>query len=137
MISAACASVCWLVVRSNRATRLARLAADQNFDGRIVAGLLRLRPDLDVLRIRDVGLATAPDPTVLEWAAREGRVLLTHDRATLPGFAYERVARGEPMSGVIAVGDQYPIGRAVDELLLVLECTFDDEWAGRVFFVPL
>ena len=116
---------------------MARLAADQNFDGRIVAGLLRLRPDLDVLRIRDVGLATAPDPTVLEWAAREGRVVLTHDRATLLGFAYERVARGEPMSGVIAVGGQSPIGRAIEDLLLLLECTPDEQWAGRVFFVPL
>jgi hypothetical protein len=41
------------------------------------------------------------------------------------------------MSGVIAVGEQYPIGRSIDELLLLLECTFDDEWAGQVFFVPL
>lgn len=116
---------------------MARLAADHNFDGRIVAGLLRRKPDLALVRIRDVGLATAPDPIVLEWAASEDRVLLTHDRATLLGFAYERVARGEPMSGVVAVGEQYPIGRAINELLLLLECTFDHEWAGQVFFVPL
>ncbi len=113
------------------------MAADHNFDGRIVAGLLRRKPDLDIVRIRDVGLATAPDPVVLAWAASKGRVLVTHDRATLPGFAYERVAHGEPMSGVIAVSEQYSIGRAVEDLLLLLECTLDDEWAGRVFFVPL
>ncbi|HWQ14971.1 MAG TPA: DUF5615 family PIN-like protein [Roseiflexaceae bacterium] len=53
-------------------------------------------------------MAAAPDPTVLEWAASEDRVLLTHDRATLVGFAYERAGRGEPMSGVIAVGGQCP-----------------------------
>jgi len=116
---------------------VARLAADHNFDARIIAGLLRREPDLDIVRIRDAGLAMAPDPDVLEWAASEGRVLLTHDRATLVGFAYERVSHGEPMSGVIAISARCPIGRAVDELLLLLECTSDDEWTRRVFFVPL
>jgi len=53
------------------------------------------------------------------------------------GLAYERAARGEPMSGVIAVGEQCAIGRAIDDLLLLLECTLDDEWAGHVFFVPM
>jgi predicted nuclease of predicted toxin-antitoxin system len=114
-----------------------RLAADHNFDARIVTGLLRRQPDLDILHIRDAGLATAPDPDVLEWAARERLVLLTHDRATLVGFAYERVVRGEPLGGVIVVSTQYAIGRAIDDLLLLLECMVDDEWAGRVFFIPL
>ena len=116
---------------------MARLAVDHNFDARIVVGLVRRKPDLQLVLVRDAGLATAPDPVVLEWAATEDRVLLTHDRATLVGFAYQRVVRGEPMSGVIAVDAQCPIGRAVDDLLLLLECTPDDEWAERVFFVPL
>jgi len=116
---------------------VARLAAVHNFDARIVAGLLHRMPDLDITHIRDVGLAEAPDRIVLEWAAREDRVLLTHDRATLVGFAYERVVRGELMSGVIAVAGQCQIGQAVEELLLLLECTADDEWVGRVCFVPM
>jgi hypothetical protein len=116
---------------------VARLAVDQNFDARIVAGLRRREPDIGIVLIRDAGLAAAPDPLVLEWAAREGLVLLTHDRATLVGVAYDRVMHGEPMSGVIAVSAQFPIGRTVDDLLLLLECTLDDEWAGQVFFVPI
>ena len=40
------------------------------------------------------------------------------------------------MSGVIAVSSRYPIGRAVEDILLLLECTFDEEWTDRVFFVP-
>ena len=64
-------------------------------------------------------------------------MLLTHDRATLLAFVYERVTRGEPMSGVIAVNDQSSIGRVIDDLLLLVECTPDGAWAGQVFFVPL
>lgn len=42
----------------------------------------------------EAGLSGADDPTVLAWAAVEGRVLLTHDLATMTDFAYERVAEG-------------------------------------------
>ncbi len=56
-----------------------RLAVDENFNNDIVRGLLRRKPELDIVRIQDVGLSGADDPTVLEWAARENRVLLTHD----------------------------------------------------------
>ena len=65
---------------------VASLAVDHNFDARIVAGLRRRQPDLDIALIHHAGLAAAPDPVVLEWAAREGLILLTHDRATLVGF---------------------------------------------------
>jgi hypothetical protein len=45
-----------------------RLAADENFNNDIVRGLLRREPGLDIVRIQDVGLSGADDPTVLEWA---------------------------------------------------------------------
>jgi predicted nuclease of predicted toxin-antitoxin system len=69
---------------------VAFLATDHNFDARIVTGLLRRKPDLDVVPIRDVGLASVPDPVVVEWAATAKRVLLTHDRATLQALATDR-----------------------------------------------
>ncbi|WP_456427269.1 DUF5615 family PIN-like protein [Rhodocaloribacter sp.] len=50
-----------------------RLAADENFNSNIVRGLLRRRPDLNILRVQDVGLAGADDPAILSWAAGEGR----------------------------------------------------------------
>jgi len=53
-----------------------RLAADENFNNDIVRGLLRRKPDLDIVRVQEVGLSGADDPTILEWTAQEGRVLL-------------------------------------------------------------
>jgi hypothetical protein len=51
-----------------------RFLADENFDGRIVAGLLRQAPTLDLVRVQDVGLSGVDDPTVLEWASTESGV---------------------------------------------------------------
>ena len=59
-----------------------------------------------------IGLSAAADPAILERAAFEGRVLLTHDRQTIPGFAYARVDAGEPMPGVFLVSKKLPIGQA-------------------------
>jgi len=113
------------------------LVADENFDARIVSGPLRRLPRLDIVRVIDVGLAETPDPALLAWAATQERVLLTHDRDTLIGYANERVARGLPMSGVIDVTKRCPVGRAIEDLVILLECTADDEWAGRVYYIPM
>jgi predicted nuclease of predicted toxin-antitoxin system len=64
-----------------------RFLADENFDGRITAGLLQREPSLDLVRVQDVGLSGIDDPAILAWAAAEERLLLTHDRKTIPGFA--------------------------------------------------
>ena len=96
-----------------------RLAADENFNNDIVRGLWRRKPELDIVRIQDAGLSGADDPTVLEWAAREGRVLLTHDVTTMTRYAYERVRAGQPMPGVFEVSRAVPIGLAIEDILLL------------------
>jgi predicted nuclease of predicted toxin-antitoxin system len=60
-----------------------RLLTDKNFNGTILRGLMRRLPELDIVRVQDVGLMNTDDPEILEWAANEGRILLTHDVATI------------------------------------------------------
>lgn len=43
-----------------------RLAADENFNGDIVRGLLRRNPQIDIVRVQDVGLSGANHPAVPE-----------------------------------------------------------------------
>jgi predicted nuclease of predicted toxin-antitoxin system len=114
-----------------------RLLADENFNGDIVRGLLLRQLDLDIIRVQDIGLAGADDPVVLTWAAENGRIVLTHDRATLPDYAYARVAAGEPMAGVFILHDRLPVRRAIEEVLLVATCTEQLEWVGRAVHLPL
>lgn len=114
-----------------------RFLADENFNSDIVRGLLLRKPQLDLVRVQDVGLIGAPDPQVLAYAAAEDRILLTHDRATIPGDAYDRVAAGDEMHGVFVLNDRLPVGRAVQEILLILEGSEPSEWNGRVIYVPL
>jgi predicted nuclease of predicted toxin-antitoxin system len=114
-----------------------KLASDENFDGDILRGLYRRRPELDVVRVQDAGLSAASDPDILAWAAAEGRILLTHDRDTLPDFAYHRVRAGQAMPGVFLVSDQMPIGQAINEILLAVECLTPAECKDFLRFFPL
>jgi hypothetical protein len=58
--------------------------ADECFDNDIIRGLLRRSPDLDLVRAQDVSeVAGHDDETLLAWAGKNDRVVLTHDLATM------------------------------------------------------
>lgn len=114
-----------------------RLAADENFNSDIVRGLLRRKPDLDIVRVQDVGLSGADDAAILQWVAQERRVLVTHDVTTMTRYAYERVQAGKPMPGVFEVGREVSIGAAIEDILLIAECSVEGEWEGQVRYLPL
>lgn len=114
-----------------------RVAADENFNNDIIRGLLRRMPAVDIVRVQDVGLSGADDAAVLEWAANDGRVLVTHDAATLTKHAYERVRAAARMPGVFEVSPGVPVGSAIRDLVLIVECSLEGEWEGQVRYLPL
>jgi hypothetical protein len=113
----------------------AKILADENLKGALVRGLRRQKPDLDLVRVQDVGLLGADDPTVLDWAAMDDRVLLTHDIRTITKYAYDRLVAGLSMPGVIEVRGNLSIGQAIEDILLLVE--FEEEWRSQVRYIPL
>jgi predicted nuclease of predicted toxin-antitoxin system len=83
-----------------------RLASDADVHGAIIRGLRRRLPEIDLVRVQDILAENTPDPEVLAWAAVEDRVLLTNDRNTMIGFAYQRVAAGQPVPGLIVTTNE-------------------------------
>ncbi|NJL20934.1 MAG: DUF5615 family PIN-like protein [Leptolyngbyaceae cyanobacterium SM1_3_5] len=114
-----------------------QLLSDENFNGDIVRGLFLRKPNLDLLRVQDVGLQGFDDPAILDWAANNDRIVLTHDRATMPDFAYDRLTRSQQMSGLLVVNDRMLIKQAIDELLLTITYSEQAEWLGIVLYFPL
>jgi hypothetical protein len=64
-------------------------------------------------------------------------VLLTHNRKTIPSFAYARVAAGLSMPGVFLVSDDMPIGQAINELLIAVQCLSVEECKNLVRYFPM
>jgi hypothetical protein len=114
-----------------------RLLADENVSAPILRGLLRRRPSMDIARVQDVGLEGAADPRVLDWAAKQERIVLTQDFNTMIGFCWDRVGAGEQMPGLFVVRYAAPRIVVIEGLLLMDETTSLSEWANRVTFLPL
>lgn len=114
-----------------------RFLTDEDFNRRILRGLKRRLPALDIVRVQDVGLMTQPDTEVLEWAANENRIILTHDVTTMSKHAFDRVGQGLEMSGVIEVFQNIPIGEAIEGLVLIAECSLENEWQNQVIYLSL
>jgi len=111
--------------------------SDENFNGDIIRGLFLRQPNLDLLRVQDVGLQEVDDPIILEWAVINNRILLTHDRATMPDFAYERLNKGKDMAGMFVINDRMPNRQVIDELILLVDCSEQTEWKDVILYLPL
>jgi hypothetical protein len=111
------------------------LLADENLRSSILRALLQRMPEIDIVRVQDVGLMSASDSDVLKWAAERNRILVTHDRETVPFFAYERVQSGIPMPGVIVADDRIAAGRVAERIWRLIQDQDPVEFENRVFFV--
>lgn len=113
-----------------------RFLTDEDFDGRIVRGLRRHFPAIDVLRIQDAGLRTFHDRFILDKAAEMNRVLLSHDIRTMYTYAFERVSKSLSMPGVILVDQDYPIRTAIQEIAVVAHCAGPEDLMDKVRKLP-
>jgi hypothetical protein len=114
-----------------------RLLIDENFNQRILRGLRLRVPGLDYLIVQETAMQGMQDPPLLQEAAVLHRVLVTHDLKTVPRHAYARVAAGELMPGIIAVPDDLPIGQAIEQLQIVVECAEENDLEDQVLYLPL
>jgi predicted nuclease of predicted toxin-antitoxin system len=114
-----------------------RLVTDEQIHGGIVSGLRRHYPEVDTVRVQEVGLAGRGDPAILEWAAHEDRIVVSLDRKTLIRHANERTAAGLAMPGVFMLRMGPTVGEIIEELAVLAICSSPDEWKDRVVFIPL
>ena len=82
------------------------------------------------------GFPDFPAPDVLKKAADEERVLVTHDRRTMPYHFAEFIPHRQS-PGVFIIPQRVEIGAAIDELLLIWSASDSDEWTNRILYLPL
>lgn len=114
-----------------------KFLADENFNHRILKGVARRVQGFDVLIAQNIGLLSHTDPDILQWAADNGRLLLTHDSKTMRGFAFRRIADGLSMPGVIIVDDRAPIAVNIEHLSMLIECSAPEEYVDVVMILPI
>jgi hypothetical protein len=113
-----------------------RFQADADFNHKVILGLRRRETAID-FQDADAGrLIGLPDMEVLSIAAEVGRILVSHDRSTMPAhFAQFLATRTSP--GLIIVDQDLDIGRSIEELVLIWAATDLEEWQDKIGYVPI
>jgi hypothetical protein len=117
-----------------------RFLTDADFNLHIVAGLRRRQPSIDLATAHDLNLRTLLDPQLLEMARGMDRILLTHDRKTMPRHFRNYVAglpAGQHSPGVIWIHQNLPVATAIDAILLIWECSTYEEWHDQFTYLPI
>ena len=114
---------------------MAKFLADEDFNNRIVRGIRRRSEQIDIVRVHEVGLLGELDEGVLEWAANERRIVLTHDVATMIGFAYDRIREQRFFPGMIAVSQYASIGKVIDDLVKIASSE-NFQLSDQVIYLP-
>jgi len=100
-------------------------------------GLLRREPAVEVVRVRDVGLDGRPDAEILEFAAAQRMLVISHDVNTMPAEAYARMEAGRSMPGLLMAQQSQPIAPVIESLVIIWSASEMEEWEGNVWFLPL
>ncbi|NJR63066.1 MAG: DUF5615 family PIN-like protein [Cyanobacteria bacterium CRU_2_1] len=112
-----------------------RFQADADLRQAIVTGALRRQPKLDFRSANEAELEGIKDSDVLAIAAQDGRVLVTHDRKTMPTEFGQFIAL-QTSSGVLILSQNLPISEAIDAIILVWEASTAEEWINQIMTFP-
>lgn len=111
------------------------LLADEDFKRQIVFGIRLRDPSIDIQTIQELGLAGSSDDFVVEWAAKHNRVIVSHDCSTMTDSAITRMQQGLAFRGLIIVHQDFPIGRAIDDLAFIAVGSDPDDWRDAIEFL--
>lgn len=109
--------------------------ADADFNQNIVSGVLRREPSIDFQTALVTDLEGLQDIEVLDIAAKEGRILVSHDRRTMP-FHFAEYITTQTSAGVLIISQDLPIHEAIDSLILIWAASDAEEWINRILFLP-
>jgi len=114
-----------------------RVLLDQDFDHKILNGLLRRIPNLDYLTAHEAGWNELHDHDLLIRAASERRVLFTHDKRTMPDHIADLIAVGHDVAGVFIVPRKLSLEQAISQLEIIVMCSDETEWINTYRILPL
>ena len=114
-----------------------RFLADEDLDADIVYGLRLREPSIDILDVKSAGLRGMSDPALLDLAAGQNRIVVSHDRRTMTHHYMRRSEAGARNSGLFIVPQRCAVGDVVESLLLVAMASDVEEWHDRIVYLPI
>ena len=113
-----------------------KFQADADLNEDILTGVLRREPQIDFQTTDEADLHNRDDREVLRQAAGEGRILVTHDRRTMPRHFAEFITT-ETCPGLFIVSQRTDVRAVIEELIVIWAASEAEEWVNTLCTVPL
>lgn len=115
-----------------------RFLIDEDTPPYLADALLQKESAVDIIRVGDPGAPASGtrDPDLLIAADRLGRVLITHDKSTMPGHLVDHFTAGRHTAGVMLVRQGFSLSRIVQDILNHWATTNADDWIDRTVYIP-
>jgi len=113
-----------------------RFQADNDLRFAIVRAVRRQEPAIDFASAQEAGLGGVSDPEVLERAAAEDRVLVSHDRRTMLDHFRKRLAAGKSSAGLLVVAQHAPIGAVAEAIVTLWAVARPGELTNQAYHLP-
>lgn len=114
---------------------------DENVPGRLWRAIQRHneeQPDfINAVRVGeplDLPLS-ADDPSILLWAERNGRLLITEDKSTMPVHLAKHLANGHRCPGILMLVAGISVVQLIEYLALIAHASQGVEWQDRIEYI--
>ena len=116
-----------------------RFLIDENISPEYRTQLLNHEPSLKVLVVGDEGAParSTPDPEILKWCEQNQFNLITNNRKSMPQHLSDHLSAGHHVPGIFTINLEVPMGKIIDELLLIAGASDEDEYIDEIKYLPL
>jgi Domain of unknown function (DUF5615) len=113
-----------------------RFQADNDLKVGIVRAVRRLEPAIDFASAQEAELDRVGDPELLDRAAHQDGVLVSHDRRTMLDHFRAHLATGKSSPGVLIVSQGAPIGLVAEAIVYVWSLSDPLELRDQAHYLP-
>ena len=115
-----------------------RLLLDENISPRLRTAIQRRYSHFDVLRVGDDGAPQlhTQDPEILRYLEQSQRLLVTANRASMPGHVEDHFADGGAHWGIFRVRPYASFQQLLETIALVVEASEAKEWRNSMWWIP-
>lgn len=112
---------------------------DENLPPVIAMQLGRHEPQIRTLAVGkpDAPSKSTRDPQLLCWIEENDYLLVTNNRASMPGHLRHHLAAGRHVPGILVVPFPLDIGALVEELILIWGASLPNEHQDQIVYLPL
>ena len=77
------------------------------------------------------------DPEILEWCEEYDFILVTNNRKSMPVHLKDHLQANRHIPGIFILSANLSVGQNIDELILIAECSFANEYQNQIIHLPL